>query len=84
MSVSGEYGRWHYLAGASGTVQVPDGGRVVGIAAYSAAGGSLVIDGGNAIPIPAGAAYEIAPKANLVAAELIFTGTDSYFCEYVD
>ena len=75
-------GAWSYLAGSSGTVVVPGGKRVTGIAARSTASGTLTINGGDTILVPAGA-LEIAPRGNLVAPALVFAGTDAYLVELV-
>lgn len=74
-------GAWSYYAGASGTVNVTAGQRVLGIAAHATTAGSLTINGGASAPIPAGSGIQITPQGNLVAPTLVFTGTDSYFCE---
>jgi hypothetical protein len=76
-------GTWDYRAGASGTVNVPAGGRVLGIAAHSAGGGSMTINGGASIPIPANVGIAFTPQGNLVAPTLVFTSTDSYAVEFV-
>lgn len=77
-------GTWSYLAGVNGTVVVAAGKRVIGIAAYSAAGGTLTIDGGDSVVIPAGASIDIAPMGNLVGPTLVFSaGVTSYFVETV-
>lgn len=78
-----ERGTWGYVAGVSGTVVIAAGRRVLGIAAYSTAGGTLTINGGDSVVIPAASAIGIAPKGNLVAPTLVFTGTTSYFVEFV-
>jgi hypothetical protein len=79
-----EYGRWSYRAGTSGTVVVSSGLRVVGITAVSAAGGSLTINSGDAIPVPAGTPLSINPMGNLVAPTIIFDSTNAYFVDTVD
>jgi hypothetical protein len=76
-------GTWSYYAGVSGTVTVTAGQRILGIAAHSTAGGSMTINGGSSIPIPAGSGIAISPAGNLVAPVLVFTSTDSYFVEVV-
>jgi hypothetical protein len=78
-----ERGMWAYAAGVSGTVVIAAGRRVLGIAAYSTAGGTMTINGGDSVVIPASSAIGIAPKGNLVAPTLVFTGTTSYFVESV-
>lgn len=78
-----EYGVWSYVAGTSGTVVVPDHKRVVGIATASTVGGSVVINGGDAIPVPAAGFLNIEPKGNLISPTIIFTATTSYMVEMV-
>lgn len=76
-------GTWSYYAGASGTVVVSAGQRVIGIAAHATTAGTLTINGGQSVPIPAGSGIAIAPFGNLTAPTLVLTGTDSYFVETV-
>jgi hypothetical protein len=78
-----ERGSWGYSAGTSGTVVVATGRRVVGIGAHSTAGGTLTINGGDSVVVPAGVAINIHPKGNLVAPTIVFTATTSYFVESV-
>lgn len=79
-----EYGTWAYQAGVSGTEAIPSGKRVLGITAVTgASAGSIVIDSGDAITVPANSAVEIQPKANLVAPTIVFDSTTSYLVEYV-
>jgi type 1 fimbria pilin len=79
-----EFGSWGYLAGVDGTVAVPSDTRVLGISATAgASGGSIVIDDGDAIPVPANSTIEIQPKANLVAPSIVFDTTEAYIVEYV-
>lgn len=77
------YGTWSYYAGVTGTVVVTAGQRVVGISAYSALGGTVVINGGASVPLPIGVAIAIEPNGNLVAPTIVFTGTSTYFVEVV-
>lgn len=74
-------GAWGYYAGVAGTVAVAAGRKVTGIAAHATVAGSLTIDGGPSVPIPANSQIAIAPLGNLVAPSITFTGTDSYFVE---
>jgi hypothetical protein len=76
-------GTWAYKGGVSGTVTVPAGGRVLDINAHSTAGGSMTINGGDSIPIPANFGFTFTPMGNLVAPTIVFTSTDSYAVEYV-
>ena len=79
-----ERGAWSYAAGVNGTVVVGAGKRVIGITAYSNAGGTLTIDGGDSVVIPAGSAIDIAPRGNLIAPTIVFSaGITSYFVETV-
>jgi hypothetical protein len=74
-------GTWGYHAGVSGTVVVAAGERVVGIAAHATDAGSMTIDGGDSVPVPAGTGVVFTPQGNLVAPTIVFTGTDSYVVE---
>jgi hypothetical protein len=76
-------GTWAYYAGVSGTVNVAAGQRVIGIAAHSTLGGSMTINGGASIPIPANVGISFSPQGNLVAPTIVFTSTDSYAVEVV-
>lgn len=79
-----ERGTWSYVSGVNGTVVVAAGKRVIGIAAYSTAGGTLTIDGGDSVTIPAGSAISIEPKGNLIAPTIVFSGgVTAYFVESV-
>lgn len=81
MDIDKNYGTWSYYAGITGSVGVT--GRVVGISAYSALGGSLTINGGATVTLPIGVAISIEPKGNLVSPTIVFTGTSTYFVETV-
>lgn len=83
-------GTWGYSAGVDGTVDLTGGKRVLQITAIALeSAGSIQVNGGDSIPLPYGSSdkvsteLSIAPKGNLVDPEIIFTGTDSYFIEYV-
>ncbi|MGZ6836768.1 MAG: hypothetical protein ACXVGE_13010 [Blastococcus sp.] len=76
-------GTWGYKAGASGTPALPAGARVQSIVAHATTAGSLTINGGDSIPVPANVGFTAAPQGALVAPTIAFTGTDSYFVEYV-
>jgi hypothetical protein len=64
-------------------VNVPAGGQVLGITCHSTAGGSVQVNGGDTVPVPANVGLDIAPRGNLVAPTIVFTSTDSYFVEFV-
>lgn len=81
--VPDEEGTWDYRSGVSGSVTIPTGGRVIGIAAHATTAGSFTINGGNSIPVPANVGVDVAPRGNLTAPTLVFTGTDSYLVEFV-
>lgn len=86
--VPDEEGVWDYVAGISGTEIIPAGGRVLGIAvSVTAAGATVTINGGDAIPIPwitgTVQGVEIAPRANLVGPTIVFSGTAAYLCEFI-
>lgn len=81
-----ELGTWGYNAGTSGTLAVAANKRVLQItaAAPPLASATLTINSGQTITVPAGASLTISPKANLVAPSIVFTGTASYFVEFVE
>lgn len=82
-------GTWAYAAGASGTVTIPKGAMIVQIVAIdTAGGGTVVIFGGTAIPITPAVPLVLRFNHDLCnsknsAQDIVFTGTDSYFIEYV-
>jgi mannose-6-phosphate isomerase-like protein (cupin superfamily) len=79
-----ERGTWSYAAGVNGTVVVGAGKRVIGLTAYSAAGGTLTINAGDSVVIPAGSSISISPKGNITAPTIVFSaGVTSYFIETV-
>lgn len=76
-------GTWAYYAGTSGTVNVTSGQRVLGISAHSTLGGTMTINGGQTITVPANVSLVITPVGNLTAPTIVFTSTDTYFIEVV-
>jgi hypothetical protein len=76
-------GTWGYLAGVSGTVNVPAGGKVLQISAASLLGGSFTVNGGPAITIPANQQFTLEPRGNLVAPTIVFSTTASFVVEFV-
>lgn len=78
-----QYGTFNYYAGASGTVVASSGQRILSFSCHSTTGGSMTINGGASIPIPAGVGFAINLLGNLVAPTVVFTGTDSYFVQVV-
>lgn len=77
------YGTWAYYGGAAGTITVAAGQRVLSISCHSTTGGTLTINGGASIPVPANVGFAINPLGNLVAPVIVYSGTDSYFVEVV-
>lgn len=82
-NVDKSFGAWSYLGGISGTVVIAAGKRVLSISCHSTTGGTLQINGGDMIPVPANVGFAINPLGNLVAPTIIYTNTDSYFIETV-
>jgi hypothetical protein len=78
-------GTWDYRAGVSGTVNVPAGARLLSFTCVAGSGGagSVSINGGNSIPVPAGSPFSLAPDAEVIAPTIVFTGTDSYVVQFV-
>ena len=76
-------GKIAYHAGASGTVSLVAGEKLLHVRALGAAGAKLTINGGNEIPIPA--SYTFDDSIDSLAEEfvgpmdLVFTSTLSYF-----
>ena len=58
-------GTWSYRAGVDGTINLGAADHVIGIACRSAAGGSLRINGGDLVPVPANAGISITPQGVL-------------------
>lgn len=80
-----------YKAGASGTVTLEKGNQILQVHAHATTAGTVVILGGDSIPIPAGAGWGwqiqhlnwVAGSAQFSGSlTLVFTGTDAYFVEY--
>lgn len=77
-------GTWSYVAGVSGTVVAGAGKRVVGISATaSGAGAYITINGGDQILVMASTALNMAPRGQLVAPTIVFSGTSTYLVEMV-
>jgi hypothetical protein len=77
------FGTWGYAAGVSGTPTIGAGKRVIGISAHCTIAGSMTINGGNSIPIPANVSMNFNPLGNLTNPTIVFTGTDSFIVEFV-
>lgn len=80
---SNQTGTWGYDAGVSGTATIGASKRVIGIAAHATTAGSFTINGGPSVPVPAASSVEIQPLGNVTNPTIVFTGTDSYFVEFV-
>ena len=76
-------GTLDYCAGVNGTETLTTGKRVLGITAHATTAGSMTINGGDSIAIPANSGVSFTPQGNLVDPTVIFTGTDSYIIEFV-
>lgn len=82
-------GKFAYFAGASGTVTLPAGATVKQIVAHSTAGGTITIFGGASFPVIAGTGVAlrfvhdhcVAKETSANSADIVFTGTDSYYVE---
>tara|TARA_R110000850_G_scaffold91270_2_gene193825 strand:+ start:500 stop:1045 length:546 start_codon:yes stop_codon:yes gene_type:complete len=83
-------GTWGYSSGADGTLTLTGGKRVLQITAVSLeVAGDITINGGDMIRLPYGNVDKVSteitihPQGNLTDPTIVFTGTDSYFVEYV-
>ena len=76
-------GEWDYRAGIDGSPTLPDDAQLLGITAHATTAGSMSINGGDSIPIPANATVYFTPARLLVSPVLVFTGTDSWIVEFV-
>lgn len=83
VTVNRQPGTWGYDAGTSGTEVISSGRRVISITAHCTTAGSMTIDGGDTITIPATSSLTIRIDGVLVAPTLIFTGTDAYIVQWV-
>lgn len=81
VTINRQPGVFSYDSGTSGTVNVGSGKRVIAIAAHCTTAGSMTINGGSSIPIPANVSINIDIQGTLVAPTLVFTGTDTFFIE---
>jgi len=82
-------GTHFYDAGSSGSVVLPAGASILQIIAVdTSGGGSVTIFGGAAIPLTPAVPLNLRFNHTLLVARtgaltVVFTGTDSYFIEYV-
>lgn len=81
-----ESGTWGYNAGTAGTLTVAANKRILQISATAPAlaAATMTINGGQTITIPAGSSLTVSPKANVTAPTIVFTGTASYFVEFIE
>jgi hypothetical protein len=83
-------GNPQYSAGASGTVTIPKGCRILQVHAHSAGAATVAIFGGDAIPVPTtGWGWQpnhlmwVSGSAQFSGSQtIVFTGTDAYFVEW--
>jgi hypothetical protein len=84
VQIDGLSGAYGYVAGTSGTVSMPAFSRILGMGAYaSGSGGSVTINGGASITVPTGGVILSSPYGSCISPTYVFTGTTSYFVEYV-
>ena len=84
-------GQWSYQSGAAGTFTIPSGARVLQVVCHATTAGTLVIFGGPSIPVAAGEEKLLRflhalclPQPGVAAnQQIVATGTDSIFIEYV-
>lgn len=76
-------GKIAYHAGASGTVSLDSGERLVGMwCVATGAGGYVTIDGGDQIPLVAGVPFAFGNESRTeewVGVDVVLSGTVSYF-----
>jgi hypothetical protein len=76
-------GVFGYESGVSGTETLTGSKKVKSISAYSLAGGTITINGGDSIIIPANGSVDIPCDYNLVDPTVIFTATTTYLITYI-
>jgi hypothetical protein len=77
-------GTWKHYSGISGGILTLAGERVIGITAYSKAGGEIDLDGAVLAVIPPGVSVAIEPNGNLAGIHnFLFTTTDTFIVEVV-
>lgn len=79
------HGTWGYKAGASGTVYLSGGKRLISFAAHAqGSNGTIMINDGDAIIIPNNSWFTFtAITCLLLNPKLTFSFTNSYFLEFV-
>ena len=89
--INNQTGTWGYASGATGTVSLSGGKRVLQMTAIAQGSpGALTINGGDSISLPydptdkVSSSIEIKPVGNLVDPTIVFSGgVNAYFIEYV-
>jgi hypothetical protein len=81
--LSNGIGTFGYDAGVSGTLTLTGSKKVKSISAYSTVGGTITIDGGDTITVPANGSFTDDLNYNLVDPEIVFTGTTTYYVSYI-
>lgn len=78
-------GVWGYSAGVSGAPSFPTNAKILQITATAplTAVATFTINSGDLVTIPTAQSLTVEPRGNLVSPTLAFTGTTSYFIEYV-
>lgn len=66
------------FGGATGTVTVPSGARVVSISCHSVTGGTVVFFGAT-VPVPANNGFSTGYDGLVGPGSIVFAGTDSYY-----
>ena len=82
--LTNQTGTWGYNAGIDGSVTLTGSKKVIGIAAHCTTAGSMTINSGDSIPIPALVGIHFIPIGNIVDPTIVFTGTDSYVIEHLN
>jgi hypothetical protein len=81
--VPDQVGTFGYKAGTNGTVALTGSKKVHGVGVVAITAGTVTINGGETITIPAKSAWSWDFKGNLTDPTFIFTGTAAYFIEYL-
>jgi hypothetical protein len=76
-------GVFGYESGVSGTETLTGSKKVKSISAYSLAGGTITINGGDSITIPANGSVDVPCDYNLIDPTVIFTATNTYLITYI-
>jgi hypothetical protein len=77
-------GTFGYTAGVSGTEILTGGKRVQNLSVHCTSAGSLTINGGAAIPIPANSQFStVFADGKLTDPTIIMTGSDSYYIDFL-